>query len=163
MAHARRSHCSWNGILTPIWKVEDVRKSRPESAALAPRLPQCSGTCSSSTRRCIHGAGGWRFKAPGVWQAGAVGRVLNPLHSTSKPKPYLPRAPTQLHPLPCFCINERRGFTSEMALRDAQCPSETLAAQCPFQVTRVIEVSLKTCRYHPGLCQIEIIGTEKKH
>lgn len=83
-------------------------------------------------------------------QEGA-GRVLNPLHSTSKPTPLLPRAPTRLDSLPCFCINEGGGGV--MALRDAQCPSETLAER-PFQIKRVMEARLKTCHYHPGLCQI---------
>lgn len=48
-----------------------------------------------------------------------------------------------------------------MVLPDAQCPSETLAAERPFSSNEG-DGGLKTRRYHPGFRRTEIIGGEKK-
>lgn len=60
--------------------MEEVKKSRPESAVLHHEC--CSALAFAEPefadlKRCV-----WKFGV--VWQAGAAGRVLNPLHSTSK-------------------------------------------------------------------------------
>lgn len=71
--------------------VEDVTKSRPESA-LSRR--DCSNSC------CLPVTGVWRCKVCSVeiqWYLAGRSRVLYPLHSTSKPKTPPPPTPEHSH------------------------------------------------------------------